>query len=226
MNTEHGGSQQPADIPSGPEPRPQGPIVIWRVGEPFDTARSTIARIITRTATTYHHPLFGDGVAYKISADGGVAPAVEIFPDRAALHVFIPDAPAEYQTRQYLIDRITVSTTQNGIDFVSIAAIRKSGASTINIFADGEIQELHYSRFPISPLNSDSSRGDTGIVADGKRSYSVREAADLAGVHPTTLTAALRKGRLSGKKVGRDWIVDAEAAERFRRSPRGRRPKY
>lgn len=51
------------------------------------------------------------------------------------------------------------------------------------------------------------------------------EAADFSGLSASTLKNQLLKGRLPGRKVGRDWLVDINALEAYleNRSPAGRR---
>lgn len=44
----------------------------------------------------------------------------------------------------------------------------------------------------------------------------LREAADILGLSPTTLRVQIRNGRLRATKRGRDWHVTAGEVERYR----------
>jgi excisionase family DNA binding protein len=46
------------------------------------------------------------------------------------------------------------------------------------------------------------------------------EAARQLGVSPTTLRVQIRNGRLAATKTGRDWFVEPEEIERYRRESR------
>ncbi len=43
------------------------------------------------------------------------------------------------------------------------------------------------------------------------------EAATLLGVHPDVLRRQIHRGKLKGRKVGRDWTVSEREVERYRR---------
>ena len=50
------------------------------------------------------------------------------------------------------------------------------------------------------------------------------EAARRTGYHPRSLRAAIQRGKLKGRKIGRDWLVqwaDVQAYEKTRPGPRG-----
>lgn len=65
------------------------------------------------------------------------------------------------------------------------------------------------------------------------RRVTVRELADIMGMPVETVRYHARRGLLAGaaEKVGRDWLIDAEAAEAFARTYdpymtlRGKRPR-
>jgi excisionase family DNA binding protein len=44
----------------------------------------------------------------------------------------------------------------------------------------------------------------------------LRQAATRLQVHPDTLRAQIHRGRLTGIKLGRDWLVDEAEVERYR----------
>lgn len=44
---------------------------------------------------------------------------------------------------------------------------------------------------------------------------SVARAAELAGIHPTSMRRAVREGRVSGTKVGRDWFVEVKSLAKY-----------
>lgn len=49
------------------------------------------------------------------------------------------------------------------------------------------------------------------------------EAAARLGLSPVTLRVQLGKGKLKGRKVGRDWTVSEREVERYRAESLGRR---
>ena len=51
------------------------------------------------------------------------------------------------------------------------------------------------------------------------------EAAAQLGLSPSTLRVQLHKGRLKGRKVGRDWQVSNREIERYRAESKGKRQK-
>ncbi len=52
------------------------------------------------------------------------------------------------------------------------------------------------------------------------KEYTLRQAAELLGVSPTTLRVQLHKGRIKGKKHGRDWFVDGQTLAFYRKEVR------
>lgn len=48
-----------------------------------------------------------------------------------------------------------------------------------------------------------------------KRYYSVKELNELLPITPLTIRAYLRKGKLKGHKIGKDWYVSKENLEGF-----------
>ena len=55
---------------------------------------------------------------------------------------------------------------------------------------------------------------------------SSKEAAEIAGVTTGYIRRLLLRGRLKGKKLGRDWLVNRKSVQEFVQSPRktGRPP--
>lgn len=45
----------------------------------------------------------------------------------------------------------------------------------------------------------------------------LREAAALLGVTPDNLRGAIKRGSLQARKLGRDWIVEEDEVERYRK---------
>lgn len=43
------------------------------------------------------------------------------------------------------------------------------------------------------------------------------EAAERLGVAPATLRAQIHRGKLQGRKLGRDWLVEDAEVERYRK---------
>lgn len=54
-------------------------------------------------------------------------------------------------------------------------------------------------------------------------SATITQAAELLGLSPSTLRVQIHKGRLKGRKVGRDWQISAREIERYRAESKGRR---
>lgn len=48
----------------------------------------------------------------------------------------------------------------------------------------------------------------------------LKEAAQLLGVHPDTLRQQVHAGALKARKVGRDWTVTRAEVERYRKESR------
>ncbi len=44
----------------------------------------------------------------------------------------------------------------------------------------------------------------------------LKEAAELLGLSPTTLRVQIKNGALKAKKIGRDWWVTPKEVERYR----------
>jgi excisionase family DNA binding protein len=55
------------------------------------------------------------------------------------------------------------------------------------------------------------------------RPIGLSEAAQLLGVSHATLRAQVHRGRLRAVKVGRDWLVDRQEIDRYRREVQGQR---
>jgi citrate synthase len=54
-----------------------------------------------------------------------------------------------------------------------------------------------------------------------------KQAADRLGLKPQSVIAFIKRGKIAGRKVGRDWIISVEEVERYANAPkaRGGRPK-
>ena len=51
------------------------------------------------------------------------------------------------------------------------------------------------------------------------------EAAEIIGCVDSRVRQLLREGTITGKRMGRDWLVDRKSAERYRDSERKPGPK-
>lgn len=50
--------------------------------------------------------------------------------------------------------------------------------------------------------------------------YTTKEAGELLGLSPRSVTKYAELGQIEATKVGRDWIITAEGLERFKVAPR------
>ena len=57
---------------------------------------------------------------------------------------------------------------------------------------------------------------------DGMSLISLREAADRLGLSPHTVYSAIRRGRMTGHKYGRDWLVEESEVAWYEMRSRGR----
>jgi hypothetical protein len=55
---------------------------------------------------------------------------------------------------------------------------------------------------------------------------SINEAADLINIHPASMRRAVREGRVTGQRFGRDWFVDLKSLAKYEpiRKPKRGRP--
>lgn len=53
------------------------------------------------------------------------------------------------------------------------------------------------------------------IKFDDKKLYSIRELAKILPITPLTIRAYLRKGKIKGHKIGKNWYVIKEDLETF-----------
>ena len=53
------------------------------------------------------------------------------------------------------------------------------------------------------------------IKFDDKKLYSIRELAKILPITPLTIRAYLRKGKIKGHKIGKNWYVVKEDLEAF-----------
>ena len=193
--------------------------VIWRRDEPF-YAMDAISDVLQRTPLPHSHSVYGEGILFKLDD----LTHIQLFPDIGIARVRIADSPNEFQTRNYKIDRIAVQRLNAGEAFVSFTAFRERGGSVVNIFPNGEVNEFH---FPMSTmaynLRLELNRSAIPELGD-RRVYSVPEAAAIIGCHPNNVRQLLRKGSLLGGQIGREWWVDADVVDRYRRTRRGFRP--
>jgi excisionase family DNA binding protein len=49
-----------------------------------------------------------------------------------------------------------------------------------------------------------------------QKAFSIKEVAQYLGVHPSTLYRMLKRGEISGFKIGADWRFNLEAIEKWR----------
>jgi excisionase family DNA binding protein len=212
-----------SDIALEPLPnlRRGGYHVVWREGEPFDAA-DLLSDALQRVGFGQSHPVLGEGIAFELDGGGDAASRLEFYPDMGVARVRVADSPGDYQTHEYKVERIAVERPEHGRPFVSFTARRKCGGSAVNVFPSGEISEIH---FPRNPGTSQDQLNLSHEVAtghpDGKRLYSVPEAAAIIGCHPSNVRQLLQRGRLPGGRLGKVWWVEADAVDRYRRTRPG-----
>jgi excisionase family DNA binding protein len=63
-------------------------------------------------------------------------------------------------------------------------------------------------------------------VPERDKPWSVNELAEAAGVFPTYVRRLCAAGKLSAYKVGRDWLIPAEAGQQWLDERRARRKQH
>lgn len=68
------------------------------------------------------------------------------------------------------------------------------------------------------------NKGET--MTERTKPYTTRELAKEAGVNPSRIRQLLIAGEMTGDKVGRDWLISPEEAQRFLEGRRARWEKF
>lgn len=219
------GSHEDARSESNPafKPSEESNTIVWQPGEIFQP--EIVNAVFATEAKHTQHLTYGDGFAWEFAVGREFRSLLEIYSELKLARVRLADGPTEYQSREYIIDTI-MAHTSSSTGILSISSTMWGRYSTVNIYRRGDIDEIHrFRKLPESSPKGFLWQGEQAIISHEnesgvRRTFTIQEAAELIGCHPSNIKYLIGVKRLPAFKRGYQWFVDSEAVEAYKPTPR------